>query len=453
MSFVSWVQPLDLVAHELVASAHDGKDVRPLRDRWVRAGGSDQAPSSGLGEEGDPSLRALAMTLLDELDALPADPAVLRREPSDLAAVEALWPNPGDASAIPGTGALSFDRVHGAVLGRAAGCLLGKPVEMIPRHGIREILQSQGRWPLRSWFTAHDLPPDVARRWPWNTRSASTSLAENIEGMPEDDDLNFCLVALAVLERCGEAFTSQDVADEWLASLPAARVFTAERVAYRNLLDGESPPKTATIHNPYREWIGAQIRTDVYGWVRPGDPAAAARLAWRDAVVSHVGNGVYGAMAVAAMCARAVVAEDVDEVVAAGLSVVPPDSRYAAALRRGVEIARSGDETEACLDILYDEFGHLHWVHVLNNAALVSFALTRHGGDFAPSVCTVVTGGWDTDSNGATVGSVCGALAGAGRMPAQWVDPLRNTLGSSLPGFDGIGFDALATRLLGLSVP
>ncbi len=452
MSPLSWLQPPDLVAFELAASADDGKDVEAIRDRWVEAGGSDRAPASGLGQEGDSSLRALAMVLLDELDALPADPEVLRREPSDLAAIEALWPRQAGASATSRTAAASFDRVHGALLGRAAGCLLGKPVEKIPRHGIREILQSQSRWPLRSWFTAQELPAGVAQQWPWNRRSEATSLAESIDGMPEDDDMNFCLVALAVLERCGDGFTSPDVADEWLASLPAARVFTAERVAYRNLLDGETPPATATVHNPFREWIGAQIRTDVYGWVRPGDPAAAARLAWRDAVVSHVRNGVYGAMAVAAMCSRAVVSDDVDEVVATGLSVVPPDSRYAAALCRGVEIARSGADMESCLDVLYDEFGHLHWVHVLSNAALVAFALTRNRGDFASSVCTVVTGGWDTDSNGATVGSVCGALAGAEQMPADWVDPLRNRLGSSLPGFDGIGFDALATRLVNVSM-
>ena len=55
-------------------------------------------------------------------------------------------------------------------------------------------------------------------------------------------------------------------------------------------------------------------------------------------------------------------------------------------------------------------------------------------------------GGWDTDSNGATVGSVVGALTGAAALPAAWSTPLRNRLATSLPGFDGIGFDELAAR-------
>lgn len=31
--------------------------------------------------------------------------------------------------------------------------------------------------------------------------------------------------------------------------------------------------------NPYNDWIGAQIRADLYGWVCPGRPALAAKLA------------------------------------------------------------------------------------------------------------------------------------------------------------------------------
>jgi ADP-ribosylglycohydrolase len=443
MTTLSWMQPPDLLAHELVASAEDGRQIDDVRRRWEAAGGITDPPRSGVGQDGDPSLRSLALELLDQLDSRPIVQGLGETEPDDLEQIEATRPAaPGWISSTDELG----DRLHGAWLGRAAGCLLGKPVEKIPREGIRQILQSQGRWPLDDWFTARGLPDDVARRWPWNRRSAATSLAENIDGMPEDDDLNFPLLALQVLETHGPGFSTEDVADAWLAALPAARVFTAERVAYRNLLLGHRPPRTATRHNPYREWIGALIRADVYGWANPGDPATAARLAWRDARLSHVRNGVYGAMLAAALCAQAVVSDDVDDVLDAGLSVVPPQSRLAAAVRHGIRIARSGREVEDCLDELHRDYGHLHWVHVVNNAALLGFALARSGGDFEQAICIAVTGGWDTDSVGATAGSVCGALAGARGLPRKWVDPLRNRIASSLPGFDGVGFDELADR-------
>jgi ADP-ribosylglycohydrolase len=443
MSRLTWVQPPDLLAHELVAGADEGKDVADVRRRWLAAGGAANAPATGLGQQGDAGLRALAVQLLDELDRRAPDPALAGREPDELAAIEASRTSPVAVSRV---GSDSGDRLLGAWTGRAAGCLLGKPVEKIPRAGIREILQSQGRWPLSDWFTAKGLPDDVAARWPWNRRSASTSLAENLAGMPEDDDLNFAMLALAVVEEHGHDFTTDDIADAWLANLPGGRVFTAERVAYRNLLLGEAAPRTATRHNPFREWIGALIRADVHGWVCPGDPARAAGLAWRDARLSHVRNGVYGAMSVAAMCAQAAAGDDVHGVLRAGLAVVPPRSRYAAAVSLGIELGRSGQDPEACLDALHERYGHLHWVHVLNNAALAAYALTASDGEFEPAVCLAVMGGWDTDSVGATVGSVCGALAGAGGLPARWVEPLQNRVASSLPGFDGIGLDELAAR-------
>ncbi|PZF81633.1 ADP-ribosylglycohydrolase family protein [Jiangella anatolica] len=440
---LTWIQPEDLVGHAFAQADEDGVDVADLRDRWTAAGG-DPAPvrSGASGVPASSELRALAAELLDEVDARPSpfDAA----EPTALAALQAGWRSSAPATA-------DVDRVHGAWLGRAAGCLLGKPVEKISRAGIREILEATGRWPLTGWFTADGLPADVAARHPWNRRSATTSLAENIDGMPEDDDLNFPMLNLALLENHGAGFTTDDVAESWLASLPAGRVFTAERVAYRNLLLGHLPPATATVRNPFRDWIGAQIRGDVFGWARPGDPAGAAELAWRDAVLSHTRNGVYGELFAAAACAASLVAATVDEVIDAGLSVVPATSRYAEAVRFARDTAAKQPDWEAVVDAIEARYGHLHWVHVLNNAALVVAALVHGGGDYDRSITAVVSGGWDTDSNGATVGSIVGALTGAAALPHRWTAPMRNRVSTTLAGFDGIGFDELARRTVAVS--
>ena len=74
---------------------------------------------------------------------------------------------------------------------------------------------------------------------------------------------------------------------------------------------GSKPPLTATYDNPYQEWIGALIRADIYGWTCPGAPRRAASLARRDAVLSHTGNGVYGAMWAAALVSAAFTAPSV----------------------------------------------------------------------------------------------------------------------------------------------
>ncbi|WP_310741917.1 ADP-ribosylglycohydrolase family protein [Microbispora sp. H13382] len=442
---LTWVQPEDLVGHELRQAAEDGRgaipEVAAAGDRWRAAGGHDAPPRAGASAGPAPEgLRVLAGELLDELATIGSP----LPEPSSLEEIVASCPDwPGGRAAVrPEPG-----RVLGAWWGRAAGCLLGKPVEKIPREGIRAVAEATGNWPIRGWFTAKGLPPEIAERWPWNRRSAATSLAENIDGVPEDDDLNYALLALTVLERHGPGFTTEDVARTWLDALPAGRVFTAERAAYRNLLLGLEPPATATHRNPFREWIGALIRADVYGWASPGDPATAASRAWRDARLSHTANGIYGAMFAAAMCAQALVAGSVDEVIEAGLSVVPPGSRLAVAVRQAVADAAAEPDFERVADRLYARHGQLHWVHTVNNAALLAAALVHGAGDFAATVGSAVAGGWDTDSAAATAGSIAGALAGG--VPAQWTT--RDRLASSLPGFDGVSIESLAARTLALN--
>ncbi|MDN3359429.1 ADP-ribosylglycohydrolase family protein [Actinomadura sp. DC4] len=440
---LTWVQPEDLVGHELRQAAQDGRDASAVAERWHAAGGHDAPPRAGASPRtATPELRGLAEDLLAELDTMesPLD------EPTGLAEIVAACP--GWPSATPA--AVAEDRLHGAWLGRAAGCVLGKPVEKIPREGIREIAEATGNWPIRGWFTGRGLPEEIAARWPWNRRSAPNSLAENIDGTPEDDDLNFPMLALALLERHGRGFTTDDVAQAWLDELPAGRVFTAERVAYRNLLLGLEPPRTATYRNPFREWIGAQIRADVYGWVNPGDPATAAAMAHRDARLSHTANGVYGAMFAAALCAAALVATSPEEVLRAGRSVLPEGSRMARAVDDAVASARAGSDLDRVLDGLHERHAGLHWVHSVNNAALVAAALAHGDGDFTRTVAAAVAGGWDTDSDGATVGSVAGALLGASGIPAPWTGPLRDRIASSLTGFDGVRIGDLAARTAAL---
>lgn len=454
---LTWVQPEDLVGHELRQAEQDGRDTAAVRGRWLAAGGH-LAPERAGASPGPvrPEVRALAHELLDELAGQRSPLA--EQEPTDLAGIHAAAGPPPAVARVERPQELA-ERLEAGWLGRAVGCVLGKPVEKLPLDGIRAIARSTGNWPVRGYFTEVGLDPRVAARFPWNRRSRPTSLAENIDGMPEDDDLNYPLLAVMLLEARGHGFRTREVAQLWLDELPAGRTFTAERVAYRNLLAGLEPPATATWRNPFREWIGALIRADVFGWTRPGDPAAAADEAWRDAVLSHTANGVYGAMFAAAVVARAAGGgADVHACLAAGLEVVPRGSRLAGAVRLGIDLAGaepsgSAEGFAVVVDELHRRFHDHHWVHVLPNAALLAAALTHADGDFAGSVCRVVSGGWDTDSNGATAGSVTGLLAGsADALPGEWTGPLKNRLASTVGGFDGIGFDALARRTAALAV-
>ncbi|MGW4021997.1 ADP-ribosylglycohydrolase family protein [Streptomyces sp. NPDC005009] len=476
---LTWVQPEDLIGHELRQASQDGREPSTIAARWQAAGGPEAPLTAGASPHpASPYLRLLATDLLDELADLPS--TLTDDEPTALPKIKSQcpdWPlsRSRGQSCLPqrleglggtprgGTGgrdgtpqtpgcatnprAAHPTALEAAWLGRAVGCLLGKPVEKLPLTAIRQLAQATGNWPLTTYFTAHGVPEPLLTRYPWNRRSATTSLAENIDGMPEDDDLNYPLLNLLVLQRHTRAFTPTDVARVWLDELPAGRTFTAERIAYRNLLSGLEPPLTARHHNPFREWIGALIRADVHGWTNPGDPAAAAEQAHRDATLTHTANGVYAAMFTAAVIATAATGDhDVHACLRTGLTVVPPRSRLARAVQQAVRLAHEHTDFDTVVDVLHATYAATHhWVHAVPNTALIAAALTHADGDFTGSVCRAVSGGWDTDSNGATAGSVAALLAGSPRaLPERWTAPLKNRLATSVGDFHGTGFDTLA---------
>ncbi|EST23073.1 ADP-ribosylglycohydrolase family protein [Streptomyces roseochromogenus] len=448
---LTWVQPEDLLGHELRQARLDGRSPSAIEARWRAAGGPDAPPRAGASpHRASRYLRLLAEDLLDELADLPS--ALSEDEPTDLDRIKSLcteWPAPGTPQARAGENRPAPDpaALEAAWLGRAIGCLLGKPVEKLPLDGIRALAQAAGNWPLHTYFTAVGVPEDLLAAYPWNRRSAATSLAENIDGMPEDDDLDYPLLNLLLLRRYGRAFSTAEVARLWLDELPPGRSFTAERVACRNLLTGIEPPYTARHRNPFREWTGALIRADVHGWTNPGDPGAAAEQAYRDAVLTHTANGVYAAMFTAAVIATAATGDhDVHACLRTGRRVIPPRSRLARAIDHAVQLADTHEDFDDVVDEIHARYSPAHhWVHALPNTALLTAALTHADGDFTDSICRATSGGWDTDSVGATAGSIAGLLAGAPTaLPDRWRAPLKNRLATTVAGFDGTGFDTLA---------
>jgi ADP-ribosylglycohydrolase len=273
----------------------------------------------------------------------------------------------------------------------------------------------------------------------------------NFADVPRDDDIDWTILALHVLETHGRALTTEQLASAWRDRIPFTQTYTAERAAYRNLVSGLRPTRTATHANPYREWIGALIRADAFGYVSPGDPAEAARLALVDARLSHTTNGRYGEMWAAALVAAALVVDTVTDALDAARAVIPDGSRLAEALDRVRALHAEGANRSAALDHVDQTLGAYPWVHTVNNAALIAIGLLW-GTDYLDSVGLTISGGRDTDSNGATTGSVLGALHGSSGVPAELVGTTHDRVRSAIRGFDGVRIDELADRTLRLAV-
>ncbi len=435
-----WFAPDGGLEYEYAQAVSEGLPVQAMQARFEAAASL---------EPGSPERIRLAVALHEEVAALAAaHPEAAAAEPSDLEGILALAPAPPDLPPPDTDDGLRYDRVYGAWLGRCAGCLLGQPVEGWDRARIEGFCRETGNLPVRGYLRS-DVPEGiratyrVADRLDW-AGGKTVNWLNNVACMPEDDDTNYTILGLRILETYGPGFTSDDVAEAWLQNLPMLHLCTAERVAYRNVANGIFPPASAAFRNPFREWIGAQIRADFFGYIAPGDPRRAASAAHRDAAVSHVRNGIYGEMWVAAMLAAAAVTQDAGLVLEAGLSVVPAGSRLAAAVRGIAEAHRRGEGVRETVDGIHarhrESWEH-DWCHVLSNAQVVAAALLYGGGDLGTTLGIALTSGFDTDCNGATAGSLVGMMRGASALPAEWIAPLRDTV---LSGVDGMGRAALS---------
>jgi ADP-ribosylglycohydrolase len=337
-------------------------------------------------------------------------------------------------------------RIRNAWAGRVSGCLLGKAVEVLSltqgHERLTSYLQKADASPLR------DYVPLIEGTLVEKTgRQACRGRFTRFEW---DDDINYTVLALLLLEEHGLDLSTEEVARAWLRLLPAASTWTAERSAYRTLLDGANDlfaygaplgfDLAECANNDYADWIGAQIRADMYGWVCPGRPALAADLARRDASLSHTGEGVHAAAFIAAFASAIPVANTLREALDAACREVPAGSGVWEAIR----FARSLAGQEDAVQRIHERYAALSPVHAVNNLALVVWALLTHEDDYSAAIGEVVAAGWDTDCNGATVGGLWGLT---GRpIPAHWTAPWQGRVDVTLAGVGELELDDLAAR-------
>ncbi len=350
---------------------------------------------------------------------------------------------------------LPFEFFHGAWLGRCIGCAMGQPVEGWKSADIINWIKGAGTYPARYYI------PTVSGE----KRNDGAATSEHIKGMPLDDDTRFTVIAYKLMESKGYSFDSYDVGSHWAYTLPIRYICTAETQAYlnfvsvddfgpwgrpENALEKLKAAKVNTYMNPYREFIGAQIRVDGYAYAAAGMPRLAAKLAYEDASFSHVKNGVYGAMFFSALISAAFTQKDIDKCFAAALSVVPQKSRFYEEALNARNIAKNACSREELIEKLVKNASRYNWVHTLNNAAICIGAILWAKGDFAEAVSVAVECGYDTDCNGATVGSFMGALLGESGIPEYLKNPINDTFSVGISPYDNYSIRRFAEQCMEL---
>ena len=383
---------------------------------------------------------------LARLLALPEDPELATREPYALEGIRVMRPSADRILWARFDAATYADRLAGAFFGRAVGCTLGVPVESWSIEEMRKWAEHFGDAfpPVDFWSAVKD---PVGLHYGVTHRASYTR--SGMDGVPVDDDLAYTLLGLLIAEESGLAFTTADVGNAWKRWLPVA--CTAEEVALENLRAGISAERAAEQGNPFVQWIGADIRSDPWGWLAPGQPEKAAGMAWHDARLSHRRNGIFGAMFFSAAISAAFATGDVVRALRLGLMEIPADCSLACDLRWALDVGRGltgHADARAAVD---ERFAGMSSVHTNNNACLTVFGLMIGGRDFTRVIGETIAMGLDNDCTAATAGSLFGASYGLEAIPAHWYAGFGNRMQTYLTDIGTLSIDDVLRRFARLA--
>lgn len=341
------------------------------------------------------------------------------------------------------------EKIYAGLIGKAVGVRLGAPVEPTVWDADR----------IRDVYGEID---DYVRDY---------------RNFAADDDTNGPLVFVRALWDEGDDLTAAAAGRTWLNYIGDGHGMlwwggfdvSTEETAYRYLQQGVEPPRSGSITlrgQIAAEQIGGQIFSDCWGWVCPGAPQEAARLARIMASVSHDGEALYGAAYVAGATAAAFDARDIHQVHRSGRALVADGSFYAQVIDAVERFhAEEPEDWRACLAMLQRDFGYDKWqgiCHVIPNAGVMVLALLYGQGDMPRTAALATMCGWDTDCNAGNAAGIAGVFQGIEPHWDKWRRPINDiVITSAVTGSLNIvdlpsaarDMAVLALRRQGLPIP
>lgn len=318
-----------------------------------------------------------------------------------------------------------LEKVYAGFLGMNVGIRLGAPLE--PTEWTFEKIQ-EVYGDIRGYVKDYDMfSADDDANGPIFFIRALYDDAKDREVSAEDIGkswLNYCREGIGMIWWGGEGIST-------------------EHNAYLNLKRGIPAPQSGSVEQNgivLAEQIGGQILIDCWGLIYPGDFKKAAYFAEMAASVSHDKEGLYGARFIAACISKAFHAESVQEIIDAGLSVIPEESTYAKVVNSVIAFhLQQPEDFRECRNYLEDEWGYDKYpgiCHIIPNAGVCVLALLYGNGDFARTIEIATMCAWDTDCNAGNVGTILGVYGGINEIPDHYRKPVNDCIvASSVSGY------------------
>ena len=202
------------------------------------------------------------------------------------------------------------------------------------------------------------------------------------------------------------------------------------------------------MYNEHCDDIDWQIDCDYLGMAYPGLVNEAAQKAFEIGHIMNYGDGVYGGVFVSAMRAASYTASSVEEIVRAGMAVIPDGTLFKDCMNIVLEGYEKGLDWTVVWQQIETKYGKTDRcvtskdgtsMSVMNidakvNAAYCAIGLLYGEEDFEKSVIISGRCGQDSDCNPSTVAGIMASYLGLENIPSKYYSAISQT--DTFQGFD-----------------
>ena len=244
-------------------------------------------------------------------------------------------------------------------------------------------------------------------------------------GSLTQDDLYVQLTFLMTMDRYGMDAPAKKYQE--LFAKAGYMLWHANCQARKNYYDSIFPPRSgAPEYNFHANDIDFQIEADYIGFMSPGMPNSALRLADKIGHIMNYGDGFYGGVFLSALYAEAFFEKDLRKIVEKALASLPAESDYSKVIHDALALKDQypGDWRKAWKGI-EDKWGKTHIctageafdIDAKFNGAFIVIGLLYGDGDPMKTLEITTRCGQDSDCNPSNAMAVLGVVNGFSHLP------------------------------------
>jgi len=250
----------------------------------------------------------------------------------------------------------------------------------------------------------------------------------DVKGSIWQDDIYVQLTFLMTMDRYGIDAPAKQFQE--LFAKAGYMLWHANVQARKNYFDSIFPPQSGhPDYNLHADDIDFQIEADYIGFMCPGMPATANRIADKIGHIMNYGDGVYGGVFVAALYSEAYFDNDISKIIDKALLSIPAESDYSKIVKDVILLHQHYPaDWRAAWAELEAKWGKVQIcgagtsfnIDAKFNGAFIVMGLLYGEGDPAKTMEISTRCGQDSDCNPSNAMAVLGVIKGLSGLPAEY---------------------------------